>query len=438
MRQRSWFVIAVIALAAITAWPFLAAQRANASRPYVAPVLPDYLYRDETVAFYERRIREDPQDQISARMLAGEYMQRYRESLDVGDIVRALHQAQRALVLQPQNNAGALGVIGSAYYALHDFRAALRYETAAHYEEPNDPNPPAQMALLEMEMGNYELVAHDLTAARRIQSDDPSTWAAQARYDELSGRNGSARRLMSAAAAQSDEVSDNSAEARAWYHYRLGEMAFATGDVGTAQREERLAISQFPNFEMAYRALARLCWAAKDWNCALDAAKRGADILPEPETLGYEADAQAALGDATGARQTQALIFAVERIGNAYRINDRLLSVYYSEHGVRLDDSLRIARREVQRRGKEVFAQDTLAWAAAMDGHWNEAYAASLLATRLHTEDPRILFHAGMIASHFGKTGTARQQLRQALALNPKWDPFYADEARAALKKLRG
>ncbi len=437
MPQRSWLSIAVIALAAIAAWPFVAAQRANASRPYVAPVLPDYTYRDKTIDFYERRVREDVQDQISARMLAAQYMQRYREGLDVGDIVRALHQAQRALRLQPQNNAGAQGIIASAYYALHDFQAALRYETAARFEQPYDSNAPSQMALLQMEMGNYGTALHDLSVARRIKANDASVWAALARYDELSGRLPDARRLMSAAAVQSDTVSDNSAESRAWYHYRLGEMAFSAGDVGVAQAQERLAIAQFPNFEMAYRALARFCWASKDWRCALDAAKRGANILPEPETLGYQADAQQALGDVTGVKETQALIFAVERIGNAYHINDRLLSVYYSEHGVRLDDSLRIARREVLRRGSEIYAQDTLAWAAAMDGHWNEAYAASKLATRLHAQDSRILFHAGMIAMHFHRDAIASVYLKQSLALNPQWDPFYADEARSALERLR-
>ena len=174
----------------------------------------------------------------------------------------------------------------------------------------------------------------------------------------------------------------------------------------------------------------------KDWHCALQAATSGANILPEPETLGYQADAQKALGDAAGAAQTQALIFAVERIGNAYHINDRLLSVYYSEHGVRLDDSLRIAQREVARRGNEIYAQDTLAWAAAMDGRWTQARAASRLATRYHTQDSRILFHAGMIELHFGNRAAARRYLQQALALNPQWDPIYADTARTTLETL--
>ena len=113
--KRGVIGVAVIA-ALIAAWPFLGAQRAGAAHVYVAPVLPDYQYRDRTVAFYERRIKADPQDQISAKFLGAQYMQRYRETQDVGDILRAIAQEQRSLKLQPQNNAGRLLDCGDGIY----------------------------------------------------------------------------------------------------------------------------------------------------------------------------------------------------------------------------------------------------------------------------------------------------------------------------------
>ncbi|MGZ3510171.1 MAG: tetratricopeptide repeat protein [Vulcanimicrobiaceae bacterium] len=432
---RSLLVLAAIALVAIAAWPLAGLRQAGASRAYVAPVLPDYRYRDRTVAFYERRISENPQDQISAKLLAAQYMQRYRESQDVGDILRSLHQGVRSLELQPQNNSAAAEIVASAYTALHLFRTALRYETAAHLDDPVDSNAPAQMASLEMEIGDYPAAAHALRVAERIKNT-PTVMAVRGRYEELIGNLAHARRLLRDAQTVTDEVADNSAQGRAWYHFRLGELAFSAGAVDEAKEEERNAIAMFPNFESAYRALARFCWATKDWHCALDAAAKGANIIPQPETLGYEADAQHALGDAKGAAGTQSLIFAVERVGNAYHINDRLLSVYYAEHGVRLDDALRIAQREVRSRGREIYAQDTLAWAAAMDGEWSIADRAARAATRLNTQDPRIQFHAGMIALHFGRRGEAQRRLQKALALNPQFDPFYAAKARAILQEL--
>lgn len=430
------FALTLLALGAIAVWPFIGAQRVRAAGPYVAPVLPDYQYRDSSIAFYEERVGRDPADQISAKLLAAQYMQRYRETQDVGDVSRAIAQAQRSLKLQPQNNSAAAQVAAAGYTALHQFRKALRLERVARTQLPSDSNAPAQMASIEMELGDYARAAHDLSRARQI-NDTPTVMAIQARYDELTGHLARARRLLEAASQQVDQVSDNSAQGRAWYHFRAGELAFASGDVQAARSQERIALSQFPNFAQAYRALARFCWAAKDWRCALDTAAKGANIIPEPETLGYEADAQRALGDAARAEQTQQLIFAIERIGNAYHINDRLLAVYYAQHGLRAADAYRIALREVRTRGNEIYAQDTLAWCAAMAGKWRVALAAARQATRYGTEDPRIQYHAGMIALHFGLVVEARTRLRAALTLNPQFDPIYADVARRTLAAIR-
>lgn len=433
---RGWALLGILAVLAIFAWPFVNGGRARAAYVAPAPIIPDYKYRDATVAFYEKRVKRDPQDQISASLLAGQYMQRYRENSDVDDIMRSIAQAKRSLVLQPQNNGGADGVLGSAYTALHRFRTALLWERAANVEIPGDSNAAAQMASLDMEVGQYAAAQHDLAVAANAKVT-PTVLSVQARYDELTGNLADARRLLHAAQVQTDAIADNSAQGRAWFHFRAGELAFSDGAIDEAKKEERVAITEFPNLELAYRALARFCWATRDWACVMDAAPKGAAIAPIPESLGYEADAQAALGDATGEKQTQELIFAIERIGNAYHLSDRLLSVYYSEHGLRLDDSLKIAQREVSLRGDEVYAQDTLAWAAAMDGKWILARTASARATRFDTQDPRIQYHAAMIALHFGDRDQAKTRLGKALALNPSFDPFYADKARETLAALQ-
>jgi tetratricopeptide (TPR) repeat protein len=431
----NWLGLAAICLLAIAAWPLFGAKNASASRAYVAPVLPDYKNRDATIAFYERRVAKDPKDQVSATLLASQYMQRYRETQDVADILRGISQAKSSLKLEPQNNSGAFEIAASGYTALHQFRTALQYEGAARSEQPGDSNPSAQMASLNMELGNYAAAAADLAIARHIK-ETPTVLSVEARYEELTGHLAQARDLLQRAATQIDEVADNSAQGRAWYHFRLGEVAFSAGDTDEAKAQEHIAIADFPGFESAYRALARFCWATKDWRCALDSATAGSSIIPEPETLGYEADAQRALGNVHAAQETQLLIFAVQRVGNAYHINDRLLAMYFAEHGVRLDDAYRIAQREVRVRGSEIYAQDTLAWSAAMSGRWEVARTAAREALRYNTQDPRIQFHAGMIALHFGRITQARKDLSTALKLNPWFDPFYADEARARLRQL--
>ncbi|HET7815601.1 MAG TPA: hypothetical protein VFL13_14640, partial [Candidatus Baltobacteraceae bacterium] len=63
-------------------------------------------------------------------------------------------------------------------------------------------------------------------------------------------------------------------------------------------------------------------------------------------------------------------------------------------------DAYRIAQREVTVRGNEIYAQDTLAWTAALNGKWNVARHANAMATRYGIQDPRVREHAAYIAAH--------------------------------------
>jgi tetratricopeptide (TPR) repeat protein len=441
-RSSVLLALLVVAAAAVAAWPyFVANQTASAVAagiPTAAPVNRDDLTRDAQVAFWEHTVGQRlPHDVLSPRNLSEQYLQRYRERGDLGDATRALAMAEREERVAP-HSPPADGAMAAALLVLHRFAEARAYvRDAERGSAPDAPELLTREAGLDMELGEYARVA-PLLARIKAADRDISYETAQARCDELTGHLAAADSLLQRATIDYDaHYPEASAQARAWYHYREGELAFEGGRMDEAVADERTALGMFPNLALADNALARFELARHHWRAALDAATAGANIVPLPETLGYEADAQRALGDGAAAAQTQDLIVAIERIGNAYRVNDRLIAIYYSEHGIRLDDALRIARREIAVRHDEIYAQDTLAWAAAMDGRWDEARIAMAHAIRYDTQDARLQFHAGMIALHFGDRTEARSRLERALALNPQFHPAYADEARAVLATLR-
>ena len=109
--------------------------------------------------------------------------------------------------------------------------------------------------------------------------------------------------------------------------------------------------------------------------------------------------------------------------------------MYLADHGYRPADAYAIARRELQVRD-DVYAEDTLAWCAARAGQWDVARAAAAKALRFDTEDPRLHYHAGVIAEHFGDRTEAVRQYTRALALNPHFAAAGADDARARLIRL--
>ncbi|HET9030839.1 MAG TPA: tetratricopeptide repeat protein [Candidatus Aquilonibacter sp.] len=427
--------IAAIAAAAITAlamWPALAARITPAAGATPAPLVRDYLTRDRLIGFFERQVRAAPRDQIQMRMLAQQYMQRYRERFDTGDLVRARYYAERSVRLQPQGNTPARMALASVDLSYHDFARALRNEEDAFRGEPDNVAARAQIGSLQMELGRYRSAAATL-AGIRSPRENPQVDAVRARLEELTGHLRSARARIDAAARTADGDIGDSAYDRSWYHLRAGQLAFEAGDYAAASRQYRLSLSDFPDNALALMWQARLFRAQGRWQETLEAARRSAALYPLPQTLGYEADAQRALGDLAAARATDALIDAEQRLYNTNGINDRLLALYYASRGTHLEAALQAARRDMQKRGNEIYADDTLAWVLAKLGRWREAYGYSKLAMRTGVEDPEVRFHAGTIAMHAGHVAAGRALVAAALRLNPQFDPFEAPQARAEL-----
>jgi Flp pilus assembly protein TadD len=159
-------------------------------------------------------------------------------------------------------------------------------------------------------------------------------------------------------------------------------------------------------------------------------------LYPLPQALGYEADAQRALGDSEGARRTDALIRAEQRLFNTQGINDRLLAMYYAEHREHLSDALVEARADIAKRGDEIYSDDTMAWVFAAMGRFTQARVYAVRAMRFNTADPELAYHAGVIALHTGHLAEARRRLSAALAVDAAFHPFYADDARRMLATI--
>jgi len=435
----SWLAAAT-ALVALAAWPAFShlqtGSAANADPVMLltpAPVKADFAYRDSNVAFLESRYEKNAQDMIVPRMLSSEYLQRYRERGDIGDVLRAQAAAQQSLTAMPRNNMAGDMALASADLALHRFHEARSLIAAARRVQPDNKEFAFSEASVDLELGDYD------GARKLIEANSGKGAAAEdivvSRWDEITGNVADAQARLDRAMHLSDSLYDMPAERRAWYHFRMGELAYLAGDNAGAIGAERDALAIFPNDFLALNALARFELAEKRYGAAAETAQRAAALVPSPETLGILADAQTAQGDRSGADATRAEIDAEAKIGNAQHVNDRLIAVYLADHGMRPAEAYAIARRELAVRD-DVYAEDTLAWCAAAAGKWDAARAASAKALRFDTEDPRLQYHAGKIDQHFGDTVEAIRRFERALALNPHFSAKGADDARAQLADL--
>jgi len=423
-------------MVALAIFPLVRFHDTPAAFPTPAPVTRDYLLRDRYIAFYEDQVRREPADQIKMRMLAALYLQRFRERYDLNDVSRAQHLAIASVGLQPQGNTAAQMTLAATFLNYHDFRRALVHERAAWSGEPSNVSAQAQIASLEMELGHYGVAKRMLDGIADSHRNNPTVDSIRARLDELTGSISRARVEIARAMATVDSDVGSAAYDRSWYHMRAAQLAFEAGDNAAAQRDFDTSLAMFPDNATALMWEARMYRAEKHWPEALDAATKSADLYPLPQTLGYKADALRALGHFTAAAETDALIQAEQRLFDVQGINDRLLANYDAQRHVHLNDALRAAMSDYQKRGDEIYADDTMAWVLAAMDRWSQARTYAERAVRYGTQDSEVQYHAGVIAMETGHRIEAQRRLEAALAENPHFDPFDADDARVRLGRL--
>ncbi|WP_169977364.1 tetratricopeptide repeat protein [Tautonia rosea] len=110
----------------------------------------------------------------------------------------------------------------------------------------------------------------------------------------------------------------------------------------------------------------------------------------------------------------------------------RDLALALADAGREFDTALAIAEAAFAD-GPNTESRDTLAWILYCKGEHDRAAEILDEALKVGTQNPLILFHAGMIAHARGQTDDARRLLKQALAINPNFDPIASPMSRSTL-----
>jgi len=192
-------------------------------------------------------------------------------------------------------------------------------------------------------------------------------------------------------------------------------------------------LTTFPDYFRALASLGRIRAAQADIAGAIEQYEHAVRIIPDPSFV-------AALGDlyklAGREKDAAAQYSLVEKIGRLNELNgtlyNRQLALFYADHDLKPDAAYTNASQEFTVR-HDIYGADALAWTALKAGKITEAQRAIKEALRLGTRDARLFYHAGMIAQAAGDRSGAREYLKQALALNPQFDPMQATIAKRVL-----
>ena len=402
---------------------------------------------DQRIKQAQNRVRVSPLDPPGYALLGQAYLQKGRETNDASYYEFAKDTLQKSLDLYAGDPKSAVPAtdMAAAMMAEHRFHDALDWANRALAFGLGDPAPWAIVGDALADLGQYGKAAEayaklvpseaatSLPGARR-----PLFYERDARMSYLYFINGDTSRAISSMEnAVRRAIADHMpAENIAWSYYQLGEEFFQAGDLASAENAQRRALSIDPYSYRALAGQAKVQAAQGKLQEAANLYESSLRVVPVAEYAANLGDVYTQLGNAKEAKKNYDL---VEFIGllNALNqsLNNRELAQYYSDHDLKLPQSLEFAKKELEVR-QDVYSWDILAWAYYKNGMLEQAAEAMSHALARGTRDALFFFHAGMIYQELGKLDEAKRYLKLALDINPHFHIQYAVMANERLSVL--
>ena len=378
----------------------------------------------QQVAQAQAEVRANPYSVVALDKLGLAYQQSARETGDPTYYTKSNQALNRALRLSPHDLLATSG-LGSLALSRHRFREALVLGERARRISPTTARNYGVIGDALVELGRYRagFKAFDTMAGMR---PDVSSYSriGHARYllGDTAGAISALRQALDASLGQG--------ETEAWTHVQLSKIYFSVGRLAPAAAQARAALRAFPEYALAYDALAWAQYAQGDLKGAIASEHEAVNRIPLPQYVAMLGDLYGVTGHARAAQRQYALIGVIQRLLVANGVKTDLETALFDvDHGIRLHASLALARL-AQRERPSIDGDDVLAWALARTGHCGEARQYSQRALRLGTHDALKLFHRGMIERCLGNEAAARTWFRRAVSLNPHFSVLWSPLAR--------
>lgn len=387
------------------------ASLAPAAQPAAGPSELLLARFDRAIGAWNGNVASNPGDYVSATNLGSIYVVRARLTGDLGDYERALAAADRAVEIAP-SYVPALSLRATILFALHDFAAALTEARNARGLDAGDLQALAIIGDASLELGDVDAARLAYTELERLAPSAP-VYSRLARLAFLEGRTDDAVSLVERALEATS--GEPASETTAFYAFQLGELHRARGHVTRAADAYQRALDDLPTYVPAAAGLALVHEAQGRRGEAIALLEAATARLPQPDLVAALGDLYALAGDSAAAERQYELAERIaelaESTGSVY---DRQQVLFAADHDRGLAAAVARARAELAVRD-DIYAHDALAWALFKAGRLDEAAAEAEAALSLGTRDPRLAYHAGLIAAAQGRNDDARRLLTAAL-----------------------
>lgn len=399
---------------------------------------------DKQIQAQQAHIKVAPENYAGYDGLGSAFFQKARETGDIAYYDLAEQALRKSLELAPRDFRAANPLVHMAlvYMGEHRFSDALAYTQKAIALGSGNLPAFAIEGDAYADMGDYDQAATAYNTAQALGQASSSPLAVAYLTDSrlaylrfLHGDSTEAIRLMKnaiAAALQTNVPRENVA----WLYFELGERYFQSGDLDNAALSYQSGIAADHDHYRSLAGLAKVRAAQGEIEQSIQLYQHSIAIIPFPVYVAELGDLYKKAGRNAEAQQQYDL---VEYIGHLSKLNqvlaNRELALFYADQGIRLPESVDLARKELEVR-HDIYTWDTLAWALYRNSRLQEASEAMGRALVLHTNDSLLLFHAGMISHGLGDESGAEDFLNRALNINPHFHVFYAEVARRTLQSI--
>jgi tetratricopeptide (TPR) repeat protein len=400
---------------------------------------------DQRIQSLQLRVKSAPSEYAGYDELGSAFFQKARETGDIAYYDLAEQTLRKSLDLAPPDfhAADPLVHVALVYMGEHRFKDALA--SAQKAISLGSGNLPAFAIEGDAytDLGDYDEASQAYNTVQTLGQMTSSPLALACMSDSrmaylrfLRGDSAEAIRLMRSAIAAARQI-NVSRENLAWLYFELGERYFQAGDLPNAALSYESGITADPNHYRSLAGLAKVRAAQGKLDESVDLYQRSIAIIPFPAYVEELGDVYRKMGKDKDAQQQYDL---VEYIGHLSELNrvlaNRELALFDADQGVKLSEALELARRELEVR-HDIYTWDTLAWVLYKNRRLEEAAEAMNKALALHTNDPLLLFHAGLIYHALTKDSEAEDFLTRALKTNPHFHVFHADIASRTLDDIR-
>ena len=367
--------------------------------------------RRAAIAFYEHRLGEDPHSALDMAQLAALVMEEGRMSGDERAFVKAESIAIRSLGERTRKNGRSAALLVNALLAQHRFAEA---NAVAHDLAQREPDEPAYRALLAesmMEVGDYAGAIRELGTIRARRAD-LGIAPRFARWAELTGQTGEARRILRQAREDATHRPDLTGEQRAWFGLRLADLELRYGNLRGAKSVIREALREAPDDWRLVLARARLDAARGAWARAARSAEEVIAAVPSPDAFALLAVAQRELGNDEEAEAFELALAGI--VAGQSGMVHRTWAMTLLDRGLSVREIIAAAATDTIVR-QDMHSLDFLAWALHRAGRSAEALPLMRRAIGLGSVEPALRYHAGAIEFAAGDRTLARQHFTIAL-----------------------